>query len=222
MDLMRLLRSLEEFLYELVGWLVFYPRTFWSVLVHPGAIARYTRLELARDPDDQFKDTLSPVLMLILSVGLAHGMEMMLALPLPRPPTELGRRLFGTDEGLLLSRSAVFCIYALGAAIGTLRRERRPITRDTLREPFSIQAFLACPFVLMLSAGMQMCRAEAEIVRTSGVVLQVLAMGWYVFARARAYHALYQGPWPRIVAAVLLWFAMTTAFVLALVAALVL
>jgi len=28
MDLIRLLRSLEEFLYELVGWLVFYPRMF--------------------------------------------------------------------------------------------------------------------------------------------------------------------------------------------------
>lgn len=39
MDLMRLLRSLEEFLYELIGWLVFYPRTFWRILRHPGAIA---------------------------------------------------------------------------------------------------------------------------------------------------------------------------------------
>jgi len=222
MDLMRLLRSLEEFLYELVGWLVFYPRTFWSVLVHPGAIARYTRLELARDPDDQFKDTLSPVLMLILSVGLAHAMEMMAALPLPQPSSELGRRLFGTDEGLLLSRSAVFCIYALGAALATLRRERRPITRDTLREPFSIQAFLACPFVLILSAAMLMYRAQSDAVRTGGLVVQVLAMVWYVFARAQAYHALYRGPWPRIVGGVVLWFLMTTAFVLLLVAAIVL
>jgi hypothetical protein len=72
MDLVRLLRSLEEFLYELVGWLVFYPRTFWRILRHPGAIARYTRMELARDEGGQFQDTISPVLMLILSVGIAH------------------------------------------------------------------------------------------------------------------------------------------------------
>ena len=81
MDLMRLLRSLEEFLYELVGWLVFYPRTFWRILRHPGAIARYTRRELSEEPDRHFQETISPVLMLILSAGLAHAMEMALKLP---------------------------------------------------------------------------------------------------------------------------------------------
>ena len=70
MDLMRILRSLEEFLYELVGWLVFYPRTFWRIMRHPDAIARYTQLELEQDPERQFTETISPVLMLILSVVL--------------------------------------------------------------------------------------------------------------------------------------------------------
>ena len=65
MDLIRLLRSLEEFLYELVGWLVFYPRTLWRVLVRPGEVARYTRGEFAKDPEHRFADAISPVLMLI-------------------------------------------------------------------------------------------------------------------------------------------------------------
>ncbi|MFT3897169.1 MAG: hypothetical protein QM719_05670 [Thermomonas sp.] len=59
MDMMRLLRSLEEFLYELVGWLVFYPRTLWRILFHPGAIARYTRMELQQEPDRQFQETIA-------------------------------------------------------------------------------------------------------------------------------------------------------------------
>ena len=53
MDLIRLLRSLEEFLYELVGWLVFYPRTLWRVLVRPGGVAQYTRREFANHQSRQ-------------------------------------------------------------------------------------------------------------------------------------------------------------------------
>lgn len=155
MDLMRLLRSLEEFLYELIGWLVSYPRTFWRILRHPGAIARYTRKELAEPPEQQFQETISPVLMLILSVVLAHAMEMALRLPTQQTESPLGRLLFGTEQSLLLTRSIIFCFYALGAALGTLIRERKPITRETLREPFSVQAFLACPFVLILSLGLR-------------------------------------------------------------------
>lgn len=40
MDLIRLLRSLEEFLYELVGWLVFDPRMFWRVVQQGGDHSR--------------------------------------------------------------------------------------------------------------------------------------------------------------------------------------
>lgn len=166
MDLVRLLRSLEEFLYELVGWLVFYPRTFWRILRHPGAIARYTRMELARDEGGQFQDTISPVLMLILSVGIAHGLELVLQTAVPTLTSPLGQRLLGSEQGLLLTRSVVFCIYALGASLATLRRERKPITRETLREPFSIQTFLVCPFLVLNALGFQL----ASIKKVSGTI----------------------------------------------------
>ncbi|UNK56329.1 hypothetical protein MNQ95_09085 [Pseudoxanthomonas daejeonensis] len=213
MDLMRLLRSLEEFLYELVGWLVFYPRTFWRVLRHPGAMARYTRLELAQPPERQFEETISPVLMLILSVVLAHVAEMALKVSLPTMSTPVGQLLFGSEQFLLLTRSAVFCIYALGAALGTLRQDGSKVTRATLREPFSIQAFLACPFVVMFSIGEQLARtAEA---REAGVVLACAAVVWYIVARAIAYRALYRSGWLKALALVIASFSLTTVLVLA-------
>ncbi|MBS0199449.1 MAG: hypothetical protein JSR70_03275 [Proteobacteria bacterium] len=215
MDLMRLLRSLEEFLYELVGWLVFYPRTFWRVLRHPGAIARYTRLELSQEPDRQFQETISPVLMLILSVGLAHAMEMALKLPPPDVNSPLGKLLFGTEQGLLLTRSVVFCIYALGAALGTLRREHRAITRDTLREPFSIQAFLACPFVVLLSFGTLMLRMESDWLQAGGLVVGTFACIWYVLARVAAYRALHHAAFFPTLATTVIWFLATTIVVIA-------
>lgn len=219
MDLMRLLRSLEEFLYELVGWLVFYPRTFWRILRHPGAIARYTRLELEQSPERQFTETISPVLMLVLSVVIAHGLEMALKLPFATITSPIGKLLFGSEQGLLLTRSAVFSVLALGAALGTLSQQGQPITRDTLREPFSIQAFLVCPFVVLLSTGELLVRIAET--RPAGVVLIVGAIIWYVLARAIAYRTLNHAGWLKSLALVLRSFLITQ-LVLLVVFALVL
>ena len=41
MDFMRLLQSLEELLYELVSWFVFYPVTLWRTLTRPQQMMRY-------------------------------------------------------------------------------------------------------------------------------------------------------------------------------------
>lgn len=212
MDLMRLLRSLEEFLYELVGWLVFYPRTFWRILLHPGAIARYTRLELAQDEDRQFGETISPVLMLVLSVVLVHALELAMKMPLPPTASPIGQLLFGSEQGLLLTRSAVFSVFALGAALGTLHQQRQAITRSTLREPFSIQAFLVCPFVVLFSTGELLARTPQG--RWIGLVLVTGSLAWYVLARAAAYRALNHAGRLKSIALVLRSFVITSLLVL--------
>ncbi len=49
MDFMRLLKSLEELLYELASWLIFYPMTMWRTLRRPQAMMHYADVELADD-----------------------------------------------------------------------------------------------------------------------------------------------------------------------------
>lgn len=38
MNFVQWLNSLDELLYELVGWLVFFPVTLWRILLHPLAV----------------------------------------------------------------------------------------------------------------------------------------------------------------------------------------
>lgn len=216
MDLMRILRSLEEFLYELVGWLVFYPRTFWRVLRHPDAIARYTQLELEQEPERQFTETISPVLMLILSVVLAHALEMLARIPSTDISTPVAQLLFGSEQGLLLTRCVVFCGYALIAALSILQQQRKPITRETLRTPFSIQAFLVSPFVLLLSAGILLMRIGGMWATPTGIALTTFACAWYLWARASAYRALVEVGWGAALARVGVAFLITSALLIAL------
>lgn len=216
MDLMRILRSLEEFLYELVGWLVFYPRTFWRVLRHPAAIARYTQLELEQPDERQFTETISPVLMLILSVVLAHALEMLSRAPPLPTSTPVTQLLFGSEQALLLTRCVVFCGYALVAALSILQQQRKAITRETLRSPFSVQAFLVSPFVVMLSAGTLIARMEQAWAGATGGVLIAGGCLWYLWARASAYRALVDIGWGNALARVAVAFLLTTGMVVAL------
>lgn len=62
MDFLRILKSFEEFLYEAMTWLVFYPRTMWRAVTRPAAMMDYARTELRDDLEDQYKDTISPPL----------------------------------------------------------------------------------------------------------------------------------------------------------------
>ena len=51
MDFLKLLRSLEEFLYELCTWFLFFPRTLYRVVVHPRRMAQYVDTELKEKLD---------------------------------------------------------------------------------------------------------------------------------------------------------------------------
>lgn len=41
MIFMNLLKSLDDLLFEIMGWLVFYPFTFWRTLRHPWRMMDY-------------------------------------------------------------------------------------------------------------------------------------------------------------------------------------
>ncbi|WP_431637887.1 hypothetical protein ACQVBX_08435 [Dyella sp. KULCS107] len=215
MDLMRILRALEEFLYELVGWLVFYPRTFWRILRDPPASARYVLRELAAPPEKQFAASVSPVLMLILSVVLAHGIEMLSRQSLPDMANPVGHRLFESEQGMLITRCVVFSGYALIAALVTLRRQKQAVTRDTLRGPFAVQAFLISPLVVMLSLGMLLIDLEDDYALPGGALI-IFSIVWYVWARIRTYGALTETGWPRATVIVIGTFLGTTALVVAI------
>jgi len=222
MDLIRLLRSLEEFLYELVGWLVFYPRTLWQIIVRPGEVAHYTRREFGKDAEYRFLDAISPVLMLILSVVLAHAVEMATRTTPLMVSGPIGQLLFGSEQGLLLTRSAAFCMFALGAALSTLWRQRLPINRETLRVPFSIQAFMACPFVLLLAVSQAVTATAGNEARIWAALIGLLAVIWYVWARTCTFVALNGGTRLAALGFVLSSFLATSIVIVALLLAIVL
>lgn len=46
MDFLKLIQSLDELLYEIMSWLVFYPVTLWRTLTKPLTMMTYSETEL--------------------------------------------------------------------------------------------------------------------------------------------------------------------------------
>jgi hypothetical protein len=183
-DFLRIVRSLEDLLYEVMTWLVFYPRTMWRILVHPAETLRYSEAEQRDTLDEQYTETLSPPLFLMLTVLLAHGVELGLGTSMSEPKGAIGQVLLGSEQNLLLVRSVQYSIYALIGATTLLHRRGLPLDRKTLRGPFYSQCYLTAPFALGLSCGAILARTPLAAVNAAGATIGLASVVWYVFVQA--------------------------------------
>ncbi|HUD30995.1 MAG TPA: hypothetical protein VMQ93_19190 [Novosphingobium sp.] len=205
MDFVRILRSLEELLYEAMTWLIFYPRTFWRALRRPITMLRYSDRELGDAPEQQFTDMLSPPLFLMLTILLSHVIEVASHQALPRPDNAIGRQIMASDENLLLLRSILFAIYPLLFAVGRLSRQRVKLDLESLRRPFYAQCYIAAPAAFAFGIGSILGRAHAVELQVAGLLVSTGSVVWYV--SIEAYWLRIQAKLPRLRAG---WLAFRT------------
>ena len=196
MDFVKIIRSIEEFLYEAMTWLLFYPRTFWRCVTHPDWIIAYTDKELGESPGEQFTDLISPPLFLIISIVIAHAVEVALGNRLPRTDLPFVNRIVATEENLLIFRAILYSVFPLVMAAGLLRTRGTPIDRESLRSPFFLQCYLAAPFAVVTSSAAALLYAHGHTYAMVGGALLVLALVWYVVVETRwFYRQIEQGWW---------------------------
>lgn len=181
MDFMRLLKSLEELLYELASWLLFYPLTMWRTLRRPTAMMRYADVELADTQAEQYTDTLSPPLFLLITLLLAHGIELSLrdAAPWVLPA------ILASDSNLLIFRGVAFSIFPLLMSLKMLRHRGIRLDRHTLKPPFYSQCYVAAPFAFSFSLLGSLSRMHNPTVVASGMVIFAISLIWYVVIETR-------------------------------------
>jgi len=196
MDFLKLVRSIEEFLYEAMTWLLFYPRTLWRCVRNPDWIIAYTDKELGESPGEQFTDLMSPPLFLIISIVIAHGLELALGQRLPATTSPLVSQIAASEQNLLIFRALMFSVFPLVMAAGLLHTRGTPIDRETLRSPFFLQCYLAAPFAVAASSAAALLRAHGATLHILGGMLLALAVTWFVVVQTRwLYRQLEVGWW---------------------------
>lgn len=177
MDLYKLLKSLEEFLYEVIVLLVFYPRTLWLTLRHPQRMMDYADTELGDVQSGQYTDTVSPPLFLMLSLGLSYMIGVALHVD---GASGAESSLLADPERLLIFRVFVFSLLPLTMSLRLLHDLKITLDRDTLRPPFYSQCFVTAPFALVFSAGITMASRNVGGSMLPGLIVVLLGSGWYV------------------------------------------
>lgn len=179
---MKLLKSLEELLYELASWLVFYPITFWRSVVRPLEMMRYADGELDDAPEEQYDDTMSPPLFLLITLLLSQ--ELPSAMPSAYDMATIPKAL-SSDTNLLIARGVIFSIFPLVMAVTINRRKAVRLTRTTLRPPFFSQCFVVAPFALAGSLGFDLMLIPEQKAVFEGMATLVIALAWYAQAEVR-------------------------------------
>ncbi len=151
---MKWLSSLDELLYEVLSWIIFFPVTAWRTIRRPLQMMAYADSQLALPAEEQYVAALSPPLFLALSLILIHG----LSLALGEADTLVARRygvagMIDSDASAVAVRVMVFAFFPLVAALNAVRRRGVQVDRNSLKLPFYAQCYPGAVFAAGLSLG---------------------------------------------------------------------
>lgn len=185
MNVLTILRSVEELLYEVMSWLLFYPATLFRTLIHPLKIMRYSDSEQRDKPDKQYLEALSPPLFLVLSILLAHGLELAAGFGMEGRHGGLGGIITSSDQNLLIFRALMFSLHPLIFAWAWLRLSGRKVDRDSLRPPFFAQCYLSGATSILVSLGSMGARDPQIWTTVLGLAVILATTVWYLAIQRR-------------------------------------
>lgn len=187
MNFVQWLNSLDELLYEVMSWIVFFPVTLWRTIQHPIATMRYAEAQLLLPPDQQYRATVSPPIMLILAIVLLQGFGLAFDGANPIVTSHHGlASLVNDNTTLLLLRLVLFGTFALVLASLKVHRSEVDLDRDTLKPAFYAQCYAITPFALLIGIG---------VVTISHAHAAVQALGWLALVGALLFYGIVQVRW---------------------------
>lgn len=146
MDILKIIQSLQDFMYELVVWVLLLPKTIFNAIFRPGWMVNYVNEEWAKNTDDRFDDYLSPALFLLVVAVVPNALF-----------NWMGRAAISSDfaaqlteDNLVASTLAVLtCLLLYLFWLQIL--SKRPVKRSMLKRLFFIQCYLVAPAQLIYS-----------------------------------------------------------------------
>ena len=182
MNFFNLLQSLDELLYEVMSWLVFYPVTLWRTLVRPLRMMDYSDVEQGDKADDQYSDTLSPPLFLLLSLIIVHAAEIALVGNDAVVVSKVGLSAFvSNNTDLIVLRIVSYSLFPVMMATRLVRARSVRVDRDTLRGPFYSQCYVAAVLAMMLGGAVILIKLAHDWSVLAGGALALFGLLWFGF-----------------------------------------
>ena len=193
---MKWLNSLDELLYEVMSWLLFFPITLWRAAIHPLRTMAQVEQQALLPDDQQYAAMLSPPLFLALALLLGHSASTALG----QTDAIIANRhglaaLVDDNASALVLRVIIFAAFPLFLAARLARGRGQALDRVSLRQPFYEQCYPAAVFALGVSLGTSFTLVHHVPTRLGGQALMVgslvylfaVATCWFVRSRGIGY-----------------------------------
>jgi len=181
MPFFNFLKSLDELLYQVMSWLIFYPFTFWRSVRHPLTMMSYAQGQLEKEEGKQFREALSPPIFLLLTVLLAHGVELAVIGNSALISSNQGlSAVINDDTSLVVLRLVSFALLPVLMGTIQLRLAGNSLDRDCLEAPFYAQCYLTSPFALIVSLVATFSNQALDAVGAAALAAEIVAAALYL------------------------------------------
>lgn len=183
---MKWISSLDELVFEMMSWLLFFPITLWRSVSRPLKTMVYADDQLSLPEEEQYAAVLSPPLFLALSLLLAEGISIALGQADPIVASHQGLAgLVNDQRSELVVRIVVFAAFCLFGAARLVRARGLPLDRHSLRAPFYAQCYPTAAFALILGLATSLMLVPGQVTMTTGAILAVMGVIFYLVVQTR-------------------------------------
>ncbi|MCA0257439.1 MAG: hypothetical protein LCH47_12695 [Proteobacteria bacterium] len=152
MDFLGAMKAIEQFAYELMSWVLFFPLTIYRVIINPVRMMDYVAAETEKDETVAFAAAMRPTLFLLLALTIG-----VLTVPFTEAEvliisaTRLGKAITDSWVTLVMFRMIVFTAFPIAGALIHDLFTPGEVDRNTLKKPFLQQCYIMAPFALITS-----------------------------------------------------------------------
>lgn len=199
MDFFKLIQSLDELVYEVLGWLLFFPRTLGLLIIRPVKVMMSVEGELVEDEELQFDDMIGPPLFLALTLALIHIVELQVVGQDSMVTSKTGfAKFISNDTNLLVLRVVTFGLLPLTIARRLLKIRGERLNKADLRAPFYAQCYAAAVYAIILNAGVFIALSK-KLPHAAGAGLSLIgvAVVWLIAVETIWFHRKEQSGWGR-------------------------
>ena len=153
MDILKIIQSLQDFMYELVVWVLLLPKTIFNAVIRPGWMVGYVNREWTKTADERFDEFLSPALFLLVVAVIPNALFNWMGKDIVT--SDITAQL--TEDNLVASTlSVLVCLLVYLFWLQLLSKQ--PVRRSTLKRLFYIQCYVVAPaqliYILLAAFGL--------------------------------------------------------------------
>jgi hypothetical protein len=190
LDFFKLIQSLDELIYEVVGFLLFYPLTLWRIIRSPLGTMKAAEEELAQTERKQFLGLMPPPLFLLLTLIILHSVELGTVGESELVLSDRGfSALITSDTSLIIFEILMFSILPLTAAVRLVMARRVALDKEVLRAPFFAQCYAGGLFALLWDAAKLIAENSIPFSAPAHLAIQALALIWLFLVEGRWFSA---------------------------------